>query len=215
MTENNILSDNLDEVSDINVYGMFMTPVGVYHNRKHQQQKQQLLDFIATLSPDDVKESSRKNINSGVMQLGGNNILNDERLIDIKLEVINAVKSINEQSLCYDLGEEINITDSIIELHNEGAIYAPHENSNCLYSGTYFVNFNINEHSPLKFKRTISSPHYPILQVKCNKLTPFNMLDGPVPITEGDITLYPSNLSRGYEESLKGNKILITFNVAL
>ena len=53
------------------------------------------------------------------------------------------------------------------------------------------------------------------IQYNQTQITPFNMLDGIVPITEGEICLYPANLTRGYEPNTKGNRITITFNVAL
>ena len=215
MPEDNILSDNLESVANTNVYGMFMTPVGVHSLTNHKQHKQTILDYIAALSPDDVKQSPRKDINSGVLQLGALNVLNLEQFVSLKSDILQGIVDINSKALCYELGDNPNVIDSTIELGNEGSLYAPHEQSNCLYSGTYFVNWNANEHSPLKFKRDVSSTHYPVIQYNQTQITPFNMLDGIVPITEGEICLYPANLTRGYEPNTKGNRITITFNVAL
>ena len=218
MDNSNILSDDLSTISDKNattVYGMFMTPVGVKSLTNHQQHKQTILDYISKLSPEDVTNSSRKDINNGVLQLGQLGLLNLEQFLTLKEDIIEAVVDINSQSLCYDLGDNPNIIDDTLELTNKGGMYAPHEQSNCLYSATYFVNWDVNLHSPLQFKRNVTSTHYPVIQYNQTQITPFNMLDGTVPITEGCLCLYPSNMVRGYQQNNEGNRISLTFNIGL
>ena len=46
-------------------------------------------------------------------------------------------------------------------------------------------------------------------------MTPFNCLDQNIPYKEGDIIIFPSNLSRGYEQNVEGNRITISFNVSI
>ena len=212
--DENILSDKLPEVK-IPTYGLFPTPISVYTAYNHKQLKEEITTFISMMNPDDVKQSPRSDINLNVMQLGEDNILDKPELSNVKAEILQAVDKANEQSYAYTLSDPIYITDSVIELGNKDAIYLPHEQSNCLYSGCYFVNYDEIKHSPLKFRRAIASPHYPIIQYPNNALTPFNCLDQNVPYKEGDIVIFPSNLSRGYEANTDGNRITISFNVSI
>ena len=47
------------------------------------------------------------------------------------------------------------------------------------------------------------------------KITAFNQLDTQIPTEEGDIVIFPSNLSHGYESNTHGNRITLSFNVVL
>jgi hypothetical protein len=212
--DENILSDKLPEVK-IPVYGLFPTPIGVYSVPNHQQLKEEVTTYISMLKPEDVQQSPRSDININVMQLGGVDVLDDPSLYNVKYEVLQAITEVNQQAFAYELSDPINLTDSIIELGNKDAIYLPHEQSNCLYSGYYFVNWDATKHSPVKFRRAIASPHYPIIQYPNNNMTPFNCLDQNIPYKEGDIIIFPSNLSRGYEQNVEGNRITISFNVSI
>ena len=50
------------------------------------------------------------------------------------------------------------------------------------------------------------------MQGKQTKITPFNNLTQDIPVGEGDILVYPSNISRGFELNSTPNRMTITFN---
>ena len=50
------------------------------------------------------------------------------------------------------------------------------------------------------------------MQGKHSKITPFNNLTQDVPTSEGDILIFPSNLSRGFELNSTPNRLTLTFN---
>ena len=207
------LSDDFESISQTNVYGLFMSPVGNYTNKNHERDKSAITSYINSCTNDDLFQSPNSDICHGVTQIGKNNILDHPTLKDVKETILDAVRQINEQSLNYDLSS-MELIDSHIEVASQNALYAPHEFSNCRYSGCYFINYDPTKHAPLKFKRITQSSYYPIMQCKQNGLTAFNLLDASVPTTEGDIIIFPSNLTHGYETNGEHNRITLSFNVS-
>lgn len=205
------LSDNFENIAQSNVYGLFMMPVGVFHNPDHTEHKQLILDYIQTLDSETVT-SARQSISHGILQLGPSNILDQPELSPVRETISQAILDINANAFAYDL-QSPTITDSVLEVHQEGSFLAPHEYANCLYSGIYFINFDREQHSQLKFKRTIASPFYSIIQAPQTTQTAFNLLDTSVPYSEGDILIFPSNLSHGYESNTHANRITLSFNI--
>tara|TARA_B100000405_G_scaffold281427_1_gene225853 strand:+ start:195 stop:845 length:651 start_codon:yes stop_codon:yes gene_type:complete len=213
--DDSILSDNLTQsVTDTSVYGLFMVPIGKYTNRKHNEHKAILVDFLDQIDPKTCIPSPKTSICYNITQLGDNAILEHQALATIKETIQKAVFEVNSQSYCYEWEkfQEIQFSDSYIEVAGAESMYAPYEQSNVLYSGCYFINYLPDKHSPLKFNRAIGSPHYPIMQGKHSKITPFNNLTQDVPTSEGDILIFPSNLSRGFELNSTPNRLTLTFN---
>ena len=213
--DDSILSDNLTQsVTDTSVYGLFMVPIGKYTNKKHNEHKAILVDFLDQIDPKTCIPSPKTSICYNITQLGDNAILEHQALATIKETIQKAVFEVNSQSYCYEWEkfQEIQFSDSYIEVAGAESMYAPYEQSNVLYSGRYFINYLPDKHSPLKFNRAIGSPHYPIMQGKHSKITPFNNLTQDVPTSEGDILIFPSNLSRGFELNSTPNRLTLTFN---
>ena len=207
------LSDSLENVADTNVYGVFMQPVGKYKVKNHAKFKTIIMQYIAELDGSKL-ENKHPTISVNVSQLGDHQILELPEFRELKNEIKNAVNEVNKQSFCYELTDGTHFADSYLELGQQGALYAPHEHSNCIYSGTYYVNFDRERHTMMKFRRNIISSHYPILQVGTTQMNAFNQLDCTVPYDEGDIIIHPPNLQHGYEGSGHANRITLTFNVS-
>ena len=173
-----------------------------------------VVDFLDQIDPKTCIPSPKTSICYNITQLGDNAILEHQALATIKETIQKAVFEVNSQSYCYEWEkfQEIQFSDSYIEVAGAESMYAPYEQSNVLYSGCYFINYLPDKHSPLKFNRAIGSPHYPIMQGKHSKITPFNNLTQDVPTSEGDILIFPSNLSRGFELNSTPNRLTLTFN---
>ena len=210
MTEE--LSDSLEQIANPTVYGLFMQPVGRYTNKNHTEHKAIILDYISSLT--EISDNNRHYISHKVQQLGPSNILELPELSVIKEMILEAINKTNKDALAYDLGDTIKLADSYLELGNEGSMYAPHEHSNVLYSGTYFINFEPNKHAMMKFRRHCSSTHYPVVVVNNTAQNAFNQLDCTVPYNEGDVIIHPPNMQHGYEGNGHPNRISLTFNVA-
>lgn len=210
------LSDSLERIEEATTYALFAIPVGRFENPHHSTHKQIVLDYIESLagSPNALQPDPRPYISRNITQVGPPNILELPQFESIKSIISTAIHKLNEQSFAYNLPEEITFADSYLELGQENAMYAPHEHSNVLYSGTYFINFDIEQHAPLKFRRTISSTYYPVLQYDNSLPTAFNQLESQIPYSEGDILLHPPNLQHGYEQPSHPNRLTLSFNVS-
>ena len=204
MAEEISLSPNLDDVVQYETYGLFMTPVTKYD----------MTDFVVPIlnwmKNEDFVDHDRQTICHNVQQVGPTNkILED--LPDLKEELLTAVRKANEGGMSY--ASNFAISDCYVEVAHPGAIYAPHEHSNCLFSGTLFINYEPEEHSFMKFKRNVMSQMFPIMMLPFEQMTAFNLQEATIPYANGDCIIYPSNLTHGYESNPTDNRITLTFNV--
>ena len=204
MAEEISLSPNLDDVVQYETYGLFMTPVTKYD----------MTDFIVPIlnwmKNEDFVDHDRNTICHNVQQVGPTNkILED--LPDLKAELLTAVRKANQSGLSY--ASNFAISDCYVEVAHQGAIYAPHEHSNCLFSGTLFINYEPEQHAFIKFKRNVMSQMFPIMMLPFEQMTAFNLQEATIPYSNGDCIIYPSNLTHGYESNPTDNRITLTFNV--
>lgn len=204
MAEEISLSPNLDDVVQYETYGLFMTPVTKYD----------MTDFVVPIlnwmKNEDFVDHDRQTICHNVQQVGPTNkILED--LPDLKAELLTAVRKANEGGMSY--ASNFAISDCYVEVAHPGAIYAPHEHSNCLFSGTLFINYEPEQHSFMKFKRNVMSQMFPIMMLPFEQMTAFNLQEATIPYANGDCIIYPSNLTHGYESNPTDNRITLTFNV--
>jgi len=204
MAEDISLSPNLDDVVQYETYGLFMTPVTKYD----------MTDFIVPIlnwmKNEDFVDHDRNTICHNVQQVGPTNkILED--LPDLKAELLTAVRKANQGGMSY--ASNFAISDCYVEVAHPGAIYAPHEHSNCLFSGTLFINYEPEQHSFMKFKRNVMSQMFPIMMLPFEQMTAFNLQEATIPYANGDCIIYPSNLTHGYESNPTDNRITLTFNV--
>ena len=204
MAEEISLSPNLDDVVQYETYGLFMTPVTKYD----------MTDFVVPIlnwmKNEDFVDHDRQTICHNVQQVGPTNkILED--LPDLKAELLTAVRKANEGGMSY--ASNFAISDCYVEVAHPDAIYAPHEHSNCLFSGTLFINYEPEQHSFMKFKRNVMSQMFPIMMLPFEQMTAFNLQEATIPYANGDCIIYPSNLTHGYESNPTDNRITLTFNV--
>jgi uncharacterized protein (TIGR02466 family) len=201
------LSDQLPEAKR-DTFGLFMTPVTRYELDQHSQHKGDILHWIRT---QQIYPNQRSSWCQNVDQISDQlNIL--DQFPQLKQDLLNAVQFHNQQTFNYSC--QFDIKESYLEIANENAFYAPHEHSNSIYSGTYFVNFNPDNHSALKFRRNVQSPFFPVIQLQADPvITPFNMVEAQTPQREGDVIIHQSNLTHGYELNYNPERITLSFNV--
>ncbi|WP_124981699.1 putative 2OG-Fe(II) oxygenase [Nonlabens xiamenensis] len=200
------LSDNLPSQPVNEVYALFALPVGRYSMPDFPTHKKQIFKWIET---QDIRpEHERLAITHNVSQIGKRNtILEDNAtLADFLLD---KCREYNTESYNYDL--DFAISDCYLELATKGALYAPHEHSNCIYSATLLINY-IDGHSPLKFRRAVNGSYYPVMQFPNKDYTAFNMTEATVPMNEGDLIIYPSSMTHGYEGNPYDDRVTLTVN---
>ena len=156
------LSDSLEDKIDFETYGLFMIPVTKYNLKS-------MVDPVLKWARNqDFVKHDRQSISHNIQQIGETNqVLQD--LPELKANLLNIARKHNESGLNYATNFEIS--DCYLEVAHEGAIYAPHEHSNCLFSGTFFISYDMESHSYLKFKRNTISNTYPIMTVSYTHLT--------------------------------------------
>ena len=82
-----------------------------------------------------------------------------------------------------------------------------------LYSVTYLVNYQEESHSYLKWRRNVASNFYPVIQLDSTELSPYNMTEATFKQSEGDVLVYPSNITHGYDSNPSDQRISFTANV--
>jgi len=198
------LSDSLETAVDFETYGLFMIPVTKYNCSDLVD------DVLKWARNQDFVKHDRNAISHNIQQIGETNqILQD--LPHVKSALLNVARKHNETGLNY--ASNFEISDCYLEVAHQGAIYAPHEHSNCLFSGTFFVSYDKEAHSYLKFKRNTISNTYPIMMLPYSTMTAFNLQEATIPYAAGDVVIYPSNLTHGFDSNPTDNRIALTFNV--
>lgn len=198
------LSDSLETAVDFETYGLFMIPVTKYNCSDLVD------DVLKWARNQDFVKHDRNAISHNIQQIGETNqILQD--LPHVKSALLNVARKHNETGLNY--ASNFEISDCYLEVAHQGAIYAPHEHSNCLFSGTFFISYDKEAHSYLKFKRNTISNTYPIMMLPYSTMTAFNLQEATIPYAAGDVVIYPSNLTHGFDSNPTDNRIALTFNV--
>ncbi len=118
------------------------------------------------------------------------------------------------RSLGYVLQEKMVVTDSWLNICNEGGNQYPHFHTNSYISGTYYLNFK-NGHAPLMFRHSDNSTHSPCPAITLEQDTSnpgkYNS-DVMVYPNEGELLLWQSNLSHGYQRNELDYRISISMN---
>ena len=192
-----------------NVANIFPTPIGIYVNDDHSKTKKVLMEMMKDAP------SQKNDISPSLIHYFDDN---DSVLIKNKLESFR--KWVEEKALIFAkdvLGysiDELNVTDSWLNVSNEGAFQQPHMHINSFISGTYYVNMNKN-HSPLFFihprNQNFLNVSQSVISVDCNKENIYQT-DVPVSPIEGSLVLWESHLSHGYPPTQGNNRISLSMN---
>ena len=202
------LSDKLEDVITNETYGLFPTPISKYSLSNHTDLKNQILLWMG--EEDIMKKSGRESITHNVVQIGENNKLLTD-LPDVANAFKTAIAQHNDNSMHYNC--DLKVNESYLELANKDAIYAPHEVSNCLYHSIYLINFDDEKHSYYKWRKSVGSNHYPIMQINSKQLTQYNMTEATFKMAEGDIITFPSNLTFGFDSNPSNERITLSANI--
>ena len=75
------------------------------------------------------------------------------------------------------------------------------------------INYDPEKHSSYKWRKNVSSNHYPIMQVEQEQLSPYNLTEATFSMKEGDIITFPSNLTFGYDSNPSNELITLSANI--
>tara|TARA_Y100001968_G_scaffold315922_1_gene343093 strand:- start:341 stop:1018 length:678 start_codon:yes stop_codon:yes gene_type:complete len=117
------------------------------------------------------------------------------------------------------LCEEVVIPDAWLNIGPKDSILHWHSHGNAFLSGTYYVNFDPNEHSMLEFKNDrMDKGQYnrPTISIPTNKKvnSPYTNPSLRLSVPEGSILIWKSHLIHGYHTPNKtDDRITLSFNV--
>ena len=77
------------------------------------------------------------------------------------------------------------------------------------------VNYNHEQHAFIKWRKNVASNHYPILQLDTKDPTAFNLTEATFNMEEGDVIIYPSNVTHGFDSNPSNDRITFTANITL
>ena len=112
--------------------------------------------------------------------------------------------------------ETVQVTDSWINVADKGGFQYPHFHGNSYLSAIYYVNFDILEgkHIPTHFMKdeSIFTPNMPCLNFIRNKNTQHNQVNEVI-ANEGELMIFPSHITHGYETNSGENRITLSMNL--
>lgn len=202
------------------VIEIFPKPIGLYSLEKdrHLKLKEQCLSLI---EEKYVKDNSYANQENHRLK----HFLNKDNLNLFDYEELKWFeKWLEEQCVDYienilgcDLKDGVVITDCWLNKCDAGGEQFPHIHTNSYISGTYYVNYIDGLHSPLKFKNKNLIYDYcsenPVMMIPFKKRTKYNSIFAEMSYKEGDLLLWESYHSHGFESNMEDNRISISFNV--
>ena len=111
--------------------------------------------------------------------------------------------------------ETVQVTDSWINVADKKGFQYPHFHGNSYLSAIYYVNFDLEkDHVPTHFVREEHQfvPNMPALNILRNKDTDYNQVN-QVMAKEGELLIFPSQVTHGYETNNGENRITLSMNM--
>lgn len=196
-----------------NVYSIFPTSIATFEYEKHQEFKEKFLSYL------DKNKDKLVQTTYGINLWHMHNVPNENFLdfYDDNQEFENFLTNSCKYYLKEIIGDKVDdliITDCWINICNDSGSQPFHNHGNSYISGTYYLNYDPDIHSHLKF----NSPYHgnsrlPFLNLDIEKITPYNARDLECAfIKEGFLALWPSQLVHGYEKNNSKHRITISMN---
>jgi uncharacterized protein (TIGR02466 family) len=193
-----------------NIIEIMPNPIAIFNCDFSDEVKAIFLKSI-----DDLNET--QNIQSDKLKHYGNDlnqsVLYREEFTKLKDWCLHCAREYVVDVLGYNLLDDIMVTDSWINICHAGGFQYPHYHANSFISGTYYINFDEEDHSPLLFRnpKFIESASQPVLQLEKKFSTKYNS-DSVIVPRSGSLVLWESHLSHGYHYNKTDNRISLSMN---
>jgi uncharacterized protein (TIGR02466 family) len=176
------------------VFAIFPTTVARYNYLNHNIFKKELLELLETT--DNVRVDH--DLNSKHYFEGNSKFLDLEIFKDFKKFLIDSANSYCNDLMRYQ--SNMVITESWINQTDSTFSQYMHNHGNSFISATYYVNYDINIHSPIEFQNNRhKQTQLPYIMMKP---TEYNDLNCPGwvmgDLSEGQLVIWPSTLEHGY-----------------
>jgi len=193
-------------------FDIFPTLIKSFSYQKHDEVFELAKKYI-----EDNKSKSYKNTSCDSLDhiaCGGshNSLLYEDQFTDLRNWIIECATKFADD--CgYDIKDGFFVTDSWINICSAGGSQKFHNHANSLVSGTYYVNIEPEKHAPIQFKKnSINSSEQTMLYLKKVKQTPY-CSDAAIMPLPGELFLWESNISHGYDYNKEDGRISISFNI--
>lgn len=200
----------------LEVFPLFPQAIARIKYENHHIIKEKILDFINNNKHLEQTDGSWSPLlthyfnNSTKERLDFFDCIDDE---DFKLFLIDSSTTFVNGVLGNEMQGEMLVTDCWINNCAKNGDQRYHNHCNSFVSGTYYVNYDPENHSPLKFENPLISPTKPYMMLNTETITQFNHEESYCQfIEEGDLVLWQSFLSHGYEINKKDERISVSMN---
>jgi len=194
----------------MNIIDVFPSPVYV----ESFQNKDHIKNIVKELvSKETMEKNSYCDRLFHIANNSESSILYEDIFDDLREWICHNAVYYIQSIIGYSTTDEVLITDSWINISREGAFQHPHYHTNSYVSGTYYISLD-KESSPLEFYYSDIAPFAQqqslILEKKnCTKYNS-NVI---VNVEEGDLVMWPSHLTHGFNINHSKERISISFNI--
>tara|TARA_S200000501_G_C20701742_1_gene689843 strand:+ start:204 stop:890 length:687 start_codon:yes stop_codon:yes gene_type:complete len=200
-----------------NIANLNPEPVGIFTlpNHKHLKYKKSIGKIIKEVPPELIQKFDAEKLTYHICNKYDQNIFKQFQILselkkDLKSILLTYIKKIGY--LC----DEMIIHDAWINNSSKKSTLNFHYHTNSFLSGNYFINFDNKNHTPLTFiNDRLSNVNCPSISVPLNTNDPtiYNQKIISMPVKEGQILIWRSQLSHGYmKPNNQDERITLSFN---
>lgn len=202
----------------IEVYSLWPQPIAKNRYINHDLFKKKVLDFIEQnkeLQVDDVTHPEKmKHFFQGPPPYNELNFFEYIKDDDFEKFLMRSSEIFIRDILGLYLEDGVTITDCWINICGNGAEQRLHQHGNSFISATYYLNYDPEKHAPLKFQNPYNFKSSPFMTLDIETITDYNHSESYCHfIEEGDLILWPSFLSHGYDINNEDERISISMNI--
>ena len=210
----------VDSSDNARIYPICSEPLGVFSLPldSHKSFKK-LLESIRNTASSDLR---RKDVSTSlklehICNLRNQNIFKQFPELSELKDTLSSL-SLNFISSIGYVCDEVVFTDAWLNIGSKDAVLPPHVHANSFISGTYYINFNKESHTPLDFyndRLNIDGHNTPFMTLPIDKSpTPYNQRKLVLSCSEGDVAFWRSNLLHGYmKPNPTDNRLTLSFNL--
>ena len=207
---------SLEEISN-KVVNINPEPIGIFTlpNEKHIKYKKTLQKIMEDTPKDSDLVSSDRHAWRLCHNYDQHIFETFETLSDLEEDIHSVLLSYirNTGYVC----DKMIINDAWCNMDSKNSTLGFHYHTNSYLSGTYYVNYDIKNHTPLSFinDRITANRKGPGIEIPENLNVPtiYNKKLVTIPIKEGSILIWKSHLTHGFTQPNKeGNRLTLSFN---
>ncbi len=177
---------------------LFPVPIARYHRDDHEDLRVKFLTVLDRYPKERVYCETQGLVH--FFQNGDLDLRQYDEFRDLHQWILSSVQDYAEKFFGITETEFLDLNVWINA--NVGGFQHPHNHGNSLFSATYYIQFDPKLHSGLEFHnpRSPSSLFKPYLEVNSSKETAYSKHKHLVPVSQGDLLIWPSELMHGYDQ---------------